>query len=229
MNIICIKGDLYMKTRDIIEEIFNAITHGLGIILSIIGLVLMLHQVITHSKDSLYILSAIIYGLSLIFMYSMSTFYHSFFCLPTVSRIFKILDHAAIYILIAGTDTPVLLTVLRHYHGPAIAIIIWIVALIGVLWQCFNVHKFKKLATLCYVLMGWLLVGTLPILWIHLSPQAVIWLLVGGLWYTLGAIFYLWKKLPFQHLIWHFFVLGGSICHFYAMYHYVLLASPILP
>lgn len=77
--------------------------------------------------------------------------------------------------------------------------------------------------------MGWLLVGTLPILWIHLSPQAVIWLLVGGLWYTLGAIFYLWKKLPFQHLIWHFFVLGGSICHFYAMYHYVLLASPILP
>lgn len=216
-----------MEEHNTTEEILNAVTHGIGVLLSIAGLVAMLHSVSARQAGREALAAALLYGISLIVLYLMSTLYHCFFKLPKASHLFKIFDHAAIYLLIAGTDTPVLLILLHRHHGPEGTAVIWLLALIGIIWQCFNVHKYKKLSTAAYIVMGWLLVGALPLIWVYVAPAAVFWLLSGGLIYTVGTFFYLRKTMPYHHLIWHFFVLGGSMAHFYSIYYYLLPASPL--
>ena len=181
----------------------------------------MTHTPIRH------ILSAAVYGTSLILLYLMSTLYHSFFRLPKLSSVFKILDHSAIYLLIAGSYTPFLWIALRDSEGMIMSILIWTLAFFGIIWQCFNVGKHKTVATLCYVAMGWLAVLLIPDLLRHLPAEAMLWLVIGGLCYTVGAIFYLWKRLPFQHAIWHLFVLAGSAAHFYCIYSFVFPISEL--
>ncbi len=197
------------------EEIANSVIHGLGIILSIIGLTVLL-VLSSYFATIMHSLSYLVYGLSLVLLYTSSTLYHS---LPSekAKRIFKICDHAAIYLLIAGTYTPFLVINLRGDLGDTLLLIIWSLAILGVIFKFFFTGRFKLISTLLYIGMGWLIVFAGKPLSAAIGESGMTWLLAGGLTYTLGAIFYLLKKIHYTHAIWHLFVLMGSICHFVAV------------
>lgn len=201
----------------IIEEIFNIITHGFGIILSIVGFVVLLN--LANKNFSLErIVGLSIFGAVIIFSYSISTLYHSLI-FTKAKKVFKILDHSSIFLLIAGTYTPFLLIALNGKLGKTLLFSIWIFAILGIVLKVFYVHKFKKLSMIFYLFMGWFIVfGIKPLLEV-LSIEAVTLLVLGGLSYTFGIIFYLFKKLPFNHAVWHIFVLNGTISHFFAMFY----------
>jgi hemolysin III len=167
------------------------------------------------------VVSSSIYGSSLILLYSASTLYHTFQN-PRVKRILRIFDHAAIYLLIAGSYTPFMLVSLRGPVGWTFFGIVWSIALLGIAFKTLFIGRFEKLSTAAYVLMGWICVFVFKEMMATLSPTGLSWLVSGGVVYTLGVIFYAWKKLPYNHAIWHLFVMGGSICHFFAVYLYVL-------
>ncbi len=199
----------------VIEEIFNAITHGVGIILSIIGLIMLLSL---SNKDSS-IAKSIgfgVFGVAVTFSYLVSTLYHSF-SFTKAHKILKILDHSSIFLLIAGTYTPFTLIVLKGQLGLTLFSLIWVFAISGIMLKVFYVHRFKKLSLVLYLSMGWLIIFGINPLINALPIDAVILLGLGGLFYTFGIIFYLSKKLPFHHAIWHIFVLCGSILHFFAL------------
>jgi len=203
-----------------IEEIFNSITHGIGIPISIAALVVM---VIFSSLygNAVHIVSSLIFGVSLILLYTASTLYHSF-RKPVIKHTFKILDHSCIYVLIAGTYTPFLLVTLRGTLGWSMFALVWSLTVIGVLFKIFFIHRFAILSTIAYIVMGWLIIFAIKPL-MHVLPGGGLTLLIcGGLAYTLGTIFYSWEKLPFNHAIWHSFVLAGSACHFFAIMFYVV-------
>jgi len=203
-----------------LEEIFNSITHGFGLLISIAGLALL----ITFSSlygDLKHIISCTIYGITLVMLYTASTLYHSF-QKPRVKHIFKILDHSCIYALIAGTYTPFLLVTLQGSIGWSLFAIIWSLSLIGIFLKVFFVHRFKIISTIAYILMGWLIIVVMKPL-VHTLPKGgLILLICGGCAYTIGTIFYAWKKIPFNHAIWHIFVLSGSVCHFLAVMFFVV-------
>jgi hemolysin III len=202
------------------EERLNAITHGVGTAMAVGGLVVLvvaaqLYGSIWHT------VSFSIYGVSLVLLYLASTLYHSFTD-AKLKYIFKIIDHAAIYLFIAGTYTPFTLVVLHGTLGWTVFGVIWGLALIGVFYKIFFAGRFKILSTICYIIMGWLMIFCIKPL-IHILPtMGVGWLLAGGLLYTLGAGVYLWRRLPYNHAVWHMFVLSGSICHFIAVFYYIL-------
>jgi len=173
-----------------------------------------------HGTTS-HVVSCTIFGVTLIFLYSASTLYHSI-QKPKAKSILKIIDHSCIYLLIAGTYTPFLLVTLRGALGWIMFGVIWSMAIIGVLFKIFFVHRFKIISTAAYLLMGWIIVFLIKPLIASLPAGGIILLIAGGLAYSLGVIFYAWKKLPFNHAIWHLFVLAGSICHFCAIIFYVL-------
>lgn len=202
------------------EEIANSVTHGIGVALSIVGLILLVFYS-TLMGDVWRIVSFCIYGTCLILLYTASTLYHSFQS-EKLKHYFRIMDHAAIYLLIAGTYTPVTLVSLRGGWGWSLFGVIWGLAIAGVLFKLFFVNKFNVLSTIIYLLMGWLVIIAIVPLVKAVAPAGLYWLIAGGLTYSAGTIFYLWEKLPFNHAIWHLFVLGGSICHFFAMLWYVL-------
>ena len=214
---------LLSKGYSLGEEIANSITHGLGALLSVAGLTLLLTYAALQD-DIWRIVSFSIYGGSMILLFMMSTLYHSFQH-EKVKTVFKMLDHCAIYLLIAGTYTPFLLVTLRGPLGWAMFALIWLLALAGIMFKLVFKHRFKKLSVATYVLMGWLALFVGRELTQVLSSGGMAWLIAGGLAYTLGVIFYIWKKLPYNHAIWHVFVLGGSLCHYTAIFFYVLPAS----
>lgn len=205
-----------------IEEIINSVTHGAGILLSIAALVLMV-VFASLSGSAVHVVSCAIFGVTLILLYTASTLYHGI-PYPRVKRILKIFDHCCIYLLIAGTYTPFLLVTLRGALGWTLFGVIWFLALLGVLFKLFFIHRFKIVSTIAYVLMGWIIILAIKPLMAALPAGGLIFLVAGGLAYSLGVIFYAWKKLPFNHAIWHLFVLAGSICHFFAVLFYVLPA-----
>lgn len=209
------------------EEIANAVTHGAGALLSAMALALMLETVVAGREGLWHVLSVLVYGLSLILLYLASTLYHSFFHLPKVKAVFQILDHSAIYLLIAGSYTPFLWIALRKSSGMYMSAVVWSLALVGIIWQCCAIGKYRILSTLCYVGMGWLSVVLIPDLLRALPEEALFWLAAGGVSYTAGAVFYLMKKLPFHHAVWHLFVLAGSAAHFYCIYQFVLPLSEL--
>ena len=202
------------------EEVMNAVTHGIGALLAVIGLVFL--TVFAYLYGEIWhVLSFSIYGTTLVLLYLASTLYHSF----TNERLkyqFKILDHSAIYLLIAGTYTPFTLVPLHGVLGWTIFGIVWGLAMLGILLKVFFVGRFKVVSTLCYILMGWLIVLAIKPLVATVAASGIIWLIAGGLFYTLGTVFYLWNKLPYNHAIWHLFVLAGSVSHFIAVFFYVL-------
>jgi hemolysin III len=203
-----------------IEELFNCITHGIGILISIAGLVAMVVFSGLYG-NTLHIVSSAIFGTALVMLYTASTLYHS--CQkPNLKHRFKILDHSCIYILIAGTYTPFLLVTLKGSVGWSMFALVWSLAVIGILFKMFFVHRFKLISTIAYILMGWIIIFAIKPLLQALPEGGLVWLVCGGLAYTLGTIFYMWNKLPFNHAIWHSFVLGGSICHFCAVMFYVI-------
>ncbi|PKN20722.1 MAG: hemolysin D [Deltaproteobacteria bacterium HGW-Deltaproteobacteria-6] len=203
-----------------LEELLNSITHGAGALLSVAALILLIVYSSIHGTAS-HVVSFTIFGVTLILLYSASTLYHSI-RKPQAKNILKIIDHSCIYLLIAGTYTPFLMVTLRGVLGWSMFAAIWLMAVAGVLFKIFFVHRFKIISTAAYLLMGWIIIFVIKPLIDSLPPGGIILLLAGGLSYSLGVIFYAWEKLPFNHAIWHLFVLAGSICHFFSIIFYVL-------
>lgn len=142
---------------------------------------------------------------------------------PKIKHLFRILDHASIYLLIAGSYTPFVLVTLNGTLGWTIFTIVWSLAFVGILFKWFFVHKFDLLSTLIYLLMGWMALLIVKPLYQLLPPGGLTYIVAGGLSYTVGVIFYIWERLRFSHVLWHLFVLSGSICHFFAVFFYVVL------
>lgn len=207
------------------EEIASAITHGLGVIFGIVALTLLI--VFAALKGTAWhVVSVSIYGSTLIILYTMSTLYHSF-TRDKLKWLFKIFDHASIYLLIAGTYTPFLLVLLRNDGalGWTLFGVIWGFALIGILISSFFVGKFKLITAGCSLLMGWAIIFAMnPLIAkfneLDIKP-ALYWLIGGGLAYTLGVVFYVMKKTPYFHAVWHLFVLLGSVCHFVSILYII--------
>jgi hemolysin III len=197
------------------EIIANSLTHGIGAGLSIAGFVVLVLWAGEYG-NAWHRISFPIFGSSLILLYLASTLYHSL-PMPRVKYVFRIIDHAAIYVLIAGTYTPFMLVALRGPWGWSFLGIVWAAAILGVLLKIFYMAKFEKSSLVLYVAMGWLCVLVIPELVMHLPQLSLILLICGGLAYTIGLIFYGWGKLPYHHAVWHLFVLGGSICHYGAV------------
>jgi len=202
------------------EEIANSITHGLGVILSIAGLVVMT-AFASVLGNAWHIVSISIYGTTLILLYTSSTLYHSI-PLPRAKSVFRYLDHSAIFLLIAGTYTPFTLVNLRGPWGWSIFGIIWGLAVLGIISQSILIRQKSILSVILYVGMGWVvIVGIKPLL-ISVAPGGLVLILIGGLLYTFGSGFYVCRRLRFHHAIWHGFVLAGSIFHFFAILFYVI-------
>jgi len=197
------------------EEIANSITHGTGVALSIAALVILVVFAAKRS-DAFKVVSFSIYGATMIILYLASTLYHAF-PQPNVKRFFRILDHSSIFLLIAGTYTPVMIGTIRGGWGWTFFGIIWALAIIGINLKIFAMGKLKVLSTIIFIFMGWMVVIAVNPIKQATNHAFLMWMLIGGLAYTLGVVFYAWKKLPYHHSIWHLFVLGGSICHFFGM------------
>ena len=202
------------------EEIANAVTHGIGTLLAISALVLLI-VFSTHYGNTWYVVSYTIYGACLVLLYLFSTLYHSIIN-KRAKRVLRIFDHASIYILIAGTYTPFALTILRNHGGWIIFGVVWVAAVIGITIKVFFTGKFEVVSTIVYVVMGWLIVFYLKTLIANLPTAGVVLLVSGGIIYTLGAVLFLFDKIPYNHAIWHLFVLAGSTCHFLCILLYVL-------
>ncbi len=203
------------------EEIANSVSHGIGFILGIVGLVLLLAQAIDSQASAMAVTSYSLYGGSMILLFLASTLYHA---IPhqRVKFWLQKLDHCAIYILIAGTYTPFLLVGLKSPLAHGLMVVIWSLALIGVLFKLAFIHRFEAMSVVTYLLMGWLSLVVIYQLALKLSAGGIWLLAAGGVIYSLGVIFYVSKRIPYNHAIWHGFVLGGSLCHFLAIYFYVL-------
>ena len=202
------------------EEIANALTHGAGAVLSGGALTAMV-IVAAMTSDPWRIVGASIFGITLLLMYVMSTLYHAL-PHPRLKSFFRVADHCAIYLLIAGTYTPFLLVNMRGPWGWTLMTILWGGAAAGCIFKFFYTGRFNKLSTAIYVAMGWTIVIAIKPTLEMVPMEALAALAVGGLLYTLGAVFYLWERMPYNHAIWHVFVLGGSTAHFCAVMFWVL-------
>jgi hemolysin III len=202
------------------EEIANAVTHSLGVALSLAALVSLI-IVAGRTEDSFRMVSSIAFGSSLVFLYLASTLYHGLPS-PRAKRLFKIFDHAGIYLLIAGSYTPFTLVTLRGPVGWTLLGIVWGLAAVGIVTEVVWKDRPRWLSALVFIGMGWIIVFAMKPLAAAL-PKGGLWLLVaGGLSYTLGTIFYLLKRVPYMHAVWHLWVIGGSVCHVLAVLLYVL-------
>ena len=196
----------------LLEEKWNAYSHALGIVLALLGSVILLQK---HIRDTPYLFgSVLVYCISLVLLFTASTVYHSVQD-PRLKKRLRILDHISIYYLIAGTYTPVCLTVLLPSKGWLLFFLVWGIALFGTVLKLFFTGKYEAFSLVLYGVMGWLIVIDVPYLVEHLSTTGLFYLSLGGAFYTLGIVFYAIKKIPYNHLIWHFFVLGGAISHWW--------------
>jgi hemolysin III len=213
--------DFALPKQSLREEIANSITHGIGAALATAALTILV--VFAALKgDAWRIVSFAIYGTSLVLMYTSSTLYHAF-THKKAKRYFRIMDHSSIFLLIAGTYTPITLLALRDSGwGWTIFGLIWGMAILGILFKFLFYGKLEKFSVAFYVLMGWLAIVAIKPMLANLPTGLLIWIAVGGLSYTLGIIFYAWNKLPYSHSIWHLFVLGGSISHFFGILLYLV-------
>ncbi len=208
------------------EEIANAVTHGVGLLLSIAALpILVVAAVERH--DGLMVAAMCVFAATLIALYAASTVYHA---LPPskAKQVFRVIDHAAIYLLIAGTYTPFTLGVLRGAWGWALFGVVWTLAVLGVFFKTTLGFKYPRVSTILYVAMGWMIVVALKPMLATIPMSGLMWLLAGGLCYTGGVAFYVWERQKFAHAAWHLCVLGGSVCHFVAVLLYALPA-PMVP
>jgi hemolysin III len=211
---------LLVEERTSIEEIANSLTHGCGLVLSLVGLAVLLVLAITRG-NAWHIAGCGVYGSTLVILYLASTLYHSFRS-RRARHLLRIIDQIAIYLFIAGTYTPFTLVNLRGSWGWALFGLVWALAIFGILFKLLFVNRFQAASIAIYLLMGWLaIIAVKPILAL-IPPGGLAWILAGGVAYTVGALFFVWERLPFNHTIWHLFVLVGSICHYFAVLFYVL-------
>ncbi|WP_218310263.1 PAQR family membrane homeostasis protein TrhA [Alteromonas antoniana] len=205
------------RAYSVIEEWLNSVSHGLGFIAAIVGLVFLLFR----AEHPLAVTAAAVYGSTLILMFLSSTLYHAISHHKT-KGLLKLFDHSAIYLLIAGTYTPLLLVAIGGWLGITMTAVIWTLAIGGVAFKLIAQHRFPKVSVMTYLLMGWIALGLIYPLYVSL-PGAGLWLLVaGGICFSLGVFFYVAKKVKYTHAIWHLFVLGGCICHYFSIYYYVV-------
>ncbi|QGQ99550.1 hemolysin III family protein [Paenibacillus psychroresistens] len=202
------------------EELANATIHGIGAALSIVAIVLL---VVFSSLEgtALHVVSFLIYGVTMLLLYLSSTLVHSF---PEgkTKDLFEIFDHSAIYLFIAGSYTPLLFHVVQGKLGWVLFGVVWGMAVLGVVFKAFYAKKFLYTSTILYILMGWLIVFAWKPLLLNLSGNGLTLLIIGGLLYTVGTVFYVWRSFPYHHAIWHLFVLAGSIFHFFVILLYIL-------
>lgn len=204
------------------EEIFNAVSHGVGALLAIAALVLLIVRAALGGGGALHVASAVIYGVALILEYLASTLYHAI-PVPACKRVFRLLDHSCIYLLIAGTYTPFLLITLHDCGGVAMCVFMWVMAALGIIFELvLRERQPRWLSITIYLVMGWLIVFRLPQLIAALPLMTLILLAVGGLCYTAGVPFYLAKKVPYLHSVFHLWVLAGSIFQFMAVILFVI-------
>lgn len=197
------------------EEVVNAVTHGIGAVFSVAALaVLVIYAALRGS--AWHLVSYTIYGVTMVLMYTSSTVLHA---LPEGKwkDLFEIFDHSSIYLFIAGTYTPILLTALRSPLGWALFGTVWGIAALGIGFKAFYTKRFVFMSTLGYIVMGWLIVLMWEALTLSLPPECIHWLIAGGIFYTLGSVFYVWRGFPYHHAVWHVFVLAGSAAHFVAI------------
>ncbi|MBD2844921.1 hemolysin III family protein [Paenibacillus sp. IB182496] len=202
------------------EEWANALTHGIGAALSIAALVVLVVSASLHGT-AWHIVSFSIYGSAMLLLYVASTLVHSFPEGKAKNR-FEAMDHSCIYLFIAGTYTPILFTVIQGALGWTLFGIVWGMALCGVVFKAFFASRFLYTSTLIYIAMGWLILFAWKPLVANMASGGVGLLLAGGILYTLGTVFYVWRSFPYHHAVWHLFVLGGSIAHFFAILLYLL-------
>ncbi len=203
-----------------VEEVLHAITHGIGILLSIAGLAVLV-AFASLNGDGWHITTSSIYGATLILMYSASTLYHGIPFSPA-KQIFQRLDHAFIYLLIAGSYTPFLLVNLRQDWGWVMFAVIWSIAICGVLFELTGYKPIKRISLWLYLIMGWMVLLAINPMLANVSTGGLILLLAGGLAYTIGAYFYARDEMAYNHVIWHVFVLAGSILHYFSILFYVI-------
>jgi hemolysin III len=211
-------ANTYTYTRK--EEIANAVSHGIGALLSLSALAVLVVFAALNG-DARHIVSFTIFGVTMLLLYVSSTLVHSF---PEgkIKDLFEIFDHASIYLFIAGTYTPFTLVVLQGALGWTLFGVVWGIALAGVVFKAFFTKKFLFTSTLLYIAMGWIVIIAWKPLTAALSPEGLWLLMAGGIAYTVGTVFYVWRGFPFHHMVWHLFVLAGSVLHFFAVLFYVL-------
>ena len=207
---------LKVDIKSINEERANMLSHGLGVLL-FLALIPFLISYAAKTGMAVYLVSVILYSISLLMVYTASTLYHSSYDAKYRRRL-KIFDHVSIYFLIAGTYSPFILTHLRTTAGWVIFIVLWSMVVIGSIVKLFHVEKFKLISTLAYLVMGWLVIFIIKPLYLLLPEVSFYWILIGGVSYTAGVFFYLKESIRYNHLVWHLFVLGGSVSHFVAVY-----------
>jgi hemolysin III len=210
-------------TETAAERWANVVTHGIGVLLSIVAIVVLTVCAATRG-DAMRVACVAVFGVTLLLMYTSSTCFH---CArhETFRHWFKVCDHASIYALIAGTYTPFLLVLVRGGWGWSLFGVLWGLTLVGAVLKVFFVHRWEPLSVAIYVAMGWIaLIAVKPFL-NALPHGAMAWILAGGVAYTSGVVFFFWERLRFNHAIWHLFVLGGSACHFFAVLFYVVPRS----
>lgn len=208
-----------MRVQSYKEELLNAISHGFGAVLGIIALVLLLLK--NNSEIPFSTFSVVVYGVSIIVLFSASSLYHSV-KRERQKHYFRIVDHISIYLLIAGTYTPVLLITLSESRGWLLFWAVWGIAAFGVVLKLFFTGKFEVFSTLLYLVMGWLIIFDFTNLSEAIGSNGILWLFIGGLSYTIGIVFYAIQKIPYNHVIWHLFVLGGALGHFMMIYFFVI-------
>jgi len=201
------------------QELANAITHGIGFLLSIPAMV-MLIMFAAQKNSPLYMASFLVFGISMLLLYLFSTLLHSFYW-TKIKTFLAILDHSAIFLLIAGTYTPIVLITLHGTLGWILFSIVWSMAVIGIAGKCFLIHRFKLLSTILYLMMGWFVIIAIKPLYTGLSATGFWLLLTGGICYSVGAVFYTWKNLPYSHAVWHLFVIAGSAFMYFCILFYV--------
>lgn len=207
------------------EELANALTHGAGFVASLIGLPVLVLAAASRGERTA-VIGASVFGAALVALYAASTLYHAV-SEPRLKQRFRLLDHAAIYLLIAGTYTPFTLGVLRGRWGWTLFGIVWTLAALGILFKVlFGSGAMARLSTAMYVAMGWVAIVAVKPLMAALAPAGLLLLVAGGLCYTAGVVFYVDRKRSWTHPVWHLFVLGGSVCHYFAV---LLHAAPALP
>ena len=200
------------------EEIANSLSSGIGLMAVIAGIPLLVSSAIQR-RSEFSLIGTIVFAVTMVTMYLTSTIYHA---LPRgrIKRLFRLFDHSAIFLLIAGTYTPFALGALRGVWAWILFGVLWCLAILGVIFKAFGALKYQRLSILLYVGMGWMALFAIPLFWLRVGLEGLLWIISGGLAYTSGIGFYLAKRLPYSHLIWHLFVSAGTACHFFAVLWY---------
>lgn len=207
----------YSKAYHILNEVFNAVTHGISFIVAIIGMIFLLYKAYVSGQSVVAMFSYVLYGITACALFLFSTLYHSLY-FTRAKKIMQKLDHSCIFLLIAGTYTPFCLVVLGGKLGLAVFLLEWAIAITGVVLKFAGFEKVKKISTALYLLMGWLVLFTIKPLYESIGKLGFMFLLLGGLSYTIGTVFYKLKNVKFMHVVWHLFVTAGSVFMWLAVY-----------